>query len=487
MFLSASPPKILQPEEIQAIVDFALRILDEVGMRIENRRMCEHLAEHGLQWDGEFGLRFPRALIEGYIEREKQPWRREAAAETELRFSGSVGGYPLRWVDPQDCTVKQQTARSSADLVRLADFLPNIDGIGSIGVPSDVPPLLQPFWTRFINWRFADKTLSNSYVVWETRLCPFILEFCQTVSDMEPERGGMGRYFRAHNYLVSPLRYAREEAAQFVWFWERGHRCDFGNLISMGGTAPATIAGSVGLALAEALASCWIHHTFYGDKGFHVAGRIAPLDMRSGYMPYGRPEEALTALVLDQIAEHLGSSDWTRLGTATGAKDTDFEAGLNKGFTAGLEVALLGRLSWSFGKYSTDEVIDPRMMVVENEFIDAIRRVARKIEVNDRTLDLDVVKEVGPGGTFLTHPHTFEHFRNEMWLPDLFSGHSLEGWRAAGSTPILEKARRKVLDVFDSHHPRGIKEETEQALLSLIEKYAGELEIDGYKHPPLPD
>ena len=253
----------------------------------------------------------------------------------------------------------------------------------------------------------------------------------------------------------------------------------------MGGTAPATIAGSVGLALAEALASCWIHHIFYGDKGFHVAGRIAPLDMRSGYMPYGRPEEALTALVLDQIAEYLGASDWTRLGTATGAKDTDFEAGLNKGFTAGLEVALLGRLRWSFGKYSTDEVIDPRMMVVENEFIDAARRIARKVEVNDRTLDLDVVKEVGPGGSFLTHPHTFEHFRNEMWLPDLFSGHSLEAWLAAGSTPILEKARRKVLDILDSHHPRGMKEETEEALLSLVEKYAGELGIDGYSHPDL--
>jgi trimethylamine:corrinoid methyltransferase-like protein len=43
--------------EMDAIIEYAIRILDEVGMKIENTQMCEHLAAHGLTWDREFGDR----------------------------------------------------------------------------------------------------------------------------------------------------------------------------------------------------------------------------------------------------------------------------------------------------------------------------------------------------------------------------------------------------------------------------------------------
>jgi trimethylamine--corrinoid protein Co-methyltransferase len=483
MRFAARRVDFLEEREIKDIVNYSLRILDEIGLKIEHPRMCERLAAAGAVWDGESGVRFPRKLVESHIETE----RSREPVKDDFTCNCGISSYPLNWLDPVDLKVKPHTARSTALVTIIADYLENVTGIGSVGVPSDIPPLLRPFWMRLVDWRYAQQTLANSYVIWDKDLCPFILEFTKTVVEMEPDKGGMKRYWRAHNYFVSPLHYAKEEAETFMWFHDRGERCTIGNLTSIGGTMPVTIAGAVGLALAESLAISFIMKTFYGDKGLSLGAGVVPLDMRTGIMPYGRPEQTLGSLAMTQVVNYLGSPSRGNAGHGTTSKLPDVECGYTKGMTAALQIALLGKLDYSIGVYSVDEITDPRLMVVDNEFVDGLKRLARGFEVSERTLPFDVVKEVGPGGSFLTHPHTFEHFREEMWLPDLFSGESLEAWKAHGSQGIMDKARVKVLEILDTYHPRGIKPETEEKLLSLIDGYAKKLGITDYKRPKMPE
>jgi len=87
------PPRLvcLEEREIQAIVTFALRILEDVGMKIENRRMCEHLAAHGVTWDGEFRVHFPRRLIEGHLEAERRP--KDQPPRPVYKAEGGISGY----------------------------------------------------------------------------------------------------------------------------------------------------------------------------------------------------------------------------------------------------------------------------------------------------------------------------------------------------------------------------------------------------------
>jgi len=489
MRFAARRVDFLDEREITDIIDYALRILDEVGMRIENERMCERLAQAGADWDRDFGVKFPRKLVETHIEAE----RSHEPVPDDFYCEGGISSYPMRWLDPVDLQVKPQTARSVVDITRLCDALENIHGIGSVGVPSDIPPLLRPFWMRFLCWRYADETLANSYVIWDKRLCPYILEFVQAMIEAEPDRpsgsrrgGGMERYFRANNYLISPLRYCQEEAEQFMWFHDHGARCTIGNLISIGGTAPVTIAGAIGLGLAETLGISLIMKTFYGDRGLSLYSGPAPLDMRSGVMPYGRPEETLAKLAMTQVAASLGAPSRGAVAGGTCSKATDFEAGLTMGAGGALDVALLGKLNVRFGPLSTDEVHDPRLIVIQDEWAEGLKRLARGFEVSADTLPLDVVKEVGPGGTFLSHPHTLEHFRSELWTPELFSGENYEAWAHGSRDTILEKARQKVLDILETHHPRGMKEKTEQKLLTLIDRFAADLGINDYTRPELP-
>ena len=59
-------------------------------------------------------------------------------------------------------------------------------------------------------------------------------------------------------------------------------------------------------------------------------------------------------------------------------------------------------------------------------------------------------------------------------------------WTASGSVPILEKARRRVLEILETHHPRGIGGETEEALLGLVDRFARKLGVDDYSRPEIP-
>ena len=91
-----------------------------------------------------------------------------------------------------------------------------------------------------------------------------------------------------------------------------------------------------------------------------------------------------------------------------------------------------------------------------------------------------------PGGEFISHPHTFENFRKEMWLPDLISGSSYEAWHSSGSPNILNRAAEKVKDILDSHHPRGVYEATEEKLVAIVNSAAPAVGLPDYRIPALP-
>ena len=65
-------------------------------------------------------------------------------------------------------------------------------------------------------------------------------------------------------------------------------------------------------------------------------------------------------------------------------------------------------LSISFEKY-----------IMDCEILSMLDRVHTPLGVNEETLALDAINEVGPGGNYLTNPHTFKYCRKEMFIPDL--------------------------------------------------------------------
>jgi len=85
--------------------------------------------------------------------------------------------------------------------------------------------------------------------------------------------------------------------------------------------------------------------------------------------------------------------------------------------------------------------------LMQNEMLDMVLQVVNGIKVSEANINYDVLKEVGPAGEFITHQHTFDHFK-EMSSPKLMNRMTREGWEAAGSPDIVEKAYEKSLEIL---------------------------------------
>jgi trimethylamine--corrinoid protein Co-methyltransferase len=115
------------------------------------------------------------------------------------------------------------------------------------------------------------------------------------------------------------------------------------------------------------------------------------------------------------------------------------------------------------------------MLVMGNEIIGMAKRFIQGIDVDAETLARDVIAAVGPGGHYLQEDHTLAHFKQQLWMPQLFDRRGYEDWEADGAKDMAQRVRERVLEIIDTHQPSPLPEKTIQALIALREEGAKEL------------
>ena len=455
---------ILSEGEIKAIYKTALKILNEVGVIIDSDKILEVLAASGAKVDKTKSKAF---FSENYTEKfmaESVP--HEPVIAVDVKATGGVGGYALNYLNPENHKIERNTLESTKKLIILADKLSNVSNIGLLAIPSDIDPILTPLYGRFLLWRYAEKKNANCYLVWDPKVIPYIIEMCEIMAAYKKKP--VKEVFRAGGFLISPLHLSKEEAEQFVFFWQKGLYYNIDTMNSLGGTSPVTIAGTLAVWLAEQIFVNIMNRVFYKKQVLEMGSCIAPLDMRKGIYPYGRPEGQLANIAASQIVRYLKAEGGGSAGGGNSAKGIDIESGLQTGAGAIMRMLTVGVPSMSIGKFSVDEVVSPELMVIHNEFIDHLNRLLAGFEVNEETLAFDVIKEVGAGGMFTDTEHTVEHFKKEIWMPELFSSEMLATWLIEQKT-IIDKAKEVCDKIWKEYSPRGIDEKTENDLLKVIE------------------
>jgi trimethylamine--corrinoid protein Co-methyltransferase len=105
------------------------------------------------------------------------------------------------------------------------------------------------------------------------------------------------------------------------------------------------------------------------------------------------------------------------------------------------------------------------------------KRFMGGLEVNDTTLALDVIKEVGPAGLFLGHQHTLDHFR-ELWDPTLLSWEPRDIWTTRGSKTMGDRAKEKVAKLRAEHSVDQLPDGVLAMMRAVIERRAAILPED---------
>ncbi|NLE45157.1 MAG: hypothetical protein GX620_10580 [Chloroflexi bacterium] len=462
MHVAGHPYDLMSSDDLRLIHQSALRILDEIGMEVQDRRLLEVLAAHGGSVDfGRERVTYAPSTVEDYIASvERVEWD-----SVTPEASGSAGVYDGLYHDPFSGELAPWTEESLASYFALAASLDHLHGATLLGSRIPVPGPLEPLYERYYAWKYSAREHGSIHL---DELCPYILDLYEAVAD----DGGQSiqDVFRGTVYLMPPLKLGRHEAYQVSYFHERGLRVHVGDMLAMGASAPVTLAGAVTLNLAEQLALGMFNRALFGDRHLHLHASVSVMDMRTAIYPYGRPEMAITNLMTAQLARHYGVGFSGHAGL-TDAKLPSVEAGAQKALTA-IPTMLAGGQIWiDAGLLCIDQVFSPIQMVLDNEFLSALQHFTHEFDISEESIGLQAIIDAGPGGHFLDKEHTVRHMRGETWQPRLWSSLMLGPWLESGRRLDVDYARDIACSVDRAAARTGrLSEWLEQDVMGIIQK-----------------
>ncbi|MBF0201105.1 MAG: trimethylamine methyltransferase family protein [Desulfamplus sp.] len=161
---------------------------------------------------------------------------------------------------------------------------------------------------------------------------------------------------------------------------------------------------------------------------------------------------------------------------------SDTQTGHEKTLT-GLIPALAGaNMIYGPGMLESGITFDYGQLVLDCEFVRMIKHTIQGIPVNDETLAVDPIKEVGSGGDFLMHKHTFKHMRGQS-RPEIIDRKIRGSWEKAGSTTAYERAIKKVHHILENHVPEPLPKDVLAKIRSIV--IETEAEIDDLENDTL--
>lgn len=111
---------------------------------------------------------------------------------------------------------------------------------------------------------------------------------------------------------------------------------------------------------------------------------------------------------------------------------------------------------------------DYAKLVMDNEFAYMIKHAVKGIDVNPETLAVEVIREVGPGGEFVSHEHTYRHFKETQSRSLLIDRRMPDDWLSMGAVDMLTRAKEVAIDLYDNYKPLPLTSKTKKTIRSIV-------------------
>jgi len=122
---------------------------------------------------------------------------------------------------------------------------------------------------------------------------------------------------------------------------------------------------------------------------------------------------------------------------------------------------------YGLGMLESGLTFDFGQLVMDSEFARMIKHTIKGMPVNDETLALEVIREIGPSGNFLCHQHTLQHMRAQS-QPELINRSMRESWEQKGSPRVYQKAVEKVRHILETHKPEPLPRDVRARIRSIV-------------------
>jgi len=440
-----APMEIISADQVETIHRASLEILRDIGLRVESATALKLLTDLRADVDHDLcHVRFDPALVEELIRdlpseftiHARNPDKTVRMGGNSIVFASVCGP---SFVSDLDQGRRAGTHEDMENFIKLVGSLNILHHEGGSGIePLDLPPQ-----TRHLDMMYAQITLTDKG--WQPnwlntgRRARDCIEMARIALQTDDEGLRQRPAIIGGLNTNSPLLFDEGQADSMRVFAEAGQPVHITPFTLAGAMAPATVAGAVTLQNAEALGCIALTQaavpgapTFYG----HFTSNV---DMRTGSPAFGTPEYAQSVIISGQLARRyqlpLRSSSTTASACvdlqATYESDMSINACIQAHVNNVMHAGgwLEGGLTCSFEKL----ILDAELLQMQAAFL-------QPVTIDDDSLGLEAIAEVGPGGHFFGSAHTLERYENAFYQPILSDWRNFETWQEDGARTATQRA-----------------------------------------------
>jgi len=460
------PLEVLSSEQLDAIHRGILTVLWRTGITFHHDRVLKLYEKNGCKVDyDQKKVFFPSALVEQCLRTAPETICFEAREpKNTMRVGGNTvytSDFPgMQILDLHTREPRTATRKEFYDAVKVEDALENLSYLGGIspiyswqGVPA-VMAQIEAFAGRIRN---SSKFTRSQYGL---DLENFNIMMAKAVGiDIEGYLGAS-----------SPLTYYEDAIESTYKYVEAGYSILIGSGPVMGGTSPATNAGSMIAYSAEVIAGLVLVQLLKPGSRVSVSSFLFPQNMRTGHPSFGNVSGFLQQVAFSQI--------WTRYGVpihagagVSNSKEIDYQSGYEKAIMV-LSAALSGAHIIQFmGGVSGELTYHPAQCVIDDDLAGAVGRFIGGFEVSDDTLAIDLINQVGSiPGHYLDKEHTRKWWQKEHFFPKVADTLDYGSWRETGKKNVLSYAQARVDEILTVHKPKPLSADQEQAIEDVLKE-----------------
>jgi len=440
----------LTEDQIDLIERTAFRIMDEIGMQVEEPATLAALQKAGARCDEASGrVRLSEAQIRDAMAQTPKQIRLTSSTDRELltgagrQFWGSLIADPI----VADFHEGNRPPRLS-DVERhalLGDYLPRVSYIYLMdNVYSDLPrrqarpASIANFFSHMTKHAVCAPMTPADAAIW--------LDMAEIVA------GGQSLAERPVLSVtispLSPLRLDHECCASTRLACARGATFWALSMPLVGVSGPFTLAGTAALQLAETFFMITLIQTLRpGIQTVSCAGSW-PVNLATGGVSPGSAERVLVSSAIAQVHRRYGWPTYNG-SFSTDVITLDVQNGAERALQA-LAALMPVDLLMGLGSLGAGNAVSPELIVMDHDWIETLDRIAAGVRVDEETVALEAVRRVGPGGDFTADDLTLKLLRSgEYYFGGSFDRPSKPGEEVGWYQRAHERAER----IIATHQP----------------------------------
>ena len=461
-------------EECEKIHLASLEILQRVGVDVHDEKAREILVSSGARADG-LRVRIPEYLVARALATTP---RRLTLYNRSGKVAIRAGGFSSYFGGGSDCLnaldrYTGQRRKAILNDVReaalLMDALPEIDFVMSAFLPEDIDPRIYDRYQMEVMLNNTTKPIV--FVTPDFEGCLAAVEMCEMVA-------GGAEAFRQRPFatcyinVTSGLTANAEALQKCMYLAEKGLPQLYIPLNAGGVNSPVTTAGCMASMNAGILLGIVLSQLVREGSAVAVPGwNGGPYNLQTMVGNYVLADEQGVPTSMGKYYDLPVFG----LGGSTDSKVLDQQCGFE--ITLSLMTALLhgANIVHDVGFMDAGMQCSLQVIAMSNEILGFLRAATAGVTVNEETLALDVIEELGPTGSYLGHDHTLRHYK-EPFYSKLLDKNPYSVWEKRGATTMEQRATKMVDDIIAKHQVAPLAEDVQKAIHQIVERERASLD-----------